>query len=134
MAAFGMNPWSRSLALGAGPAGVWFIDRARREHYAICQTPERHRAFTMASGCAYCGGEATTLDHVVPKARGGRNEGWNLWPCCQTCNVAKGSTPLLVWLVDRHDHWIGRQHVARHRQEATTPLASKLRAALGGRV
>ena len=128
-----LNPWSRSIALGAGPAGVWFISRARTYMYDVAGDKALKRAFTMASGCAYCGGEATTLDHVVPLARGGRNEAWNLWPCCQTCNVGKGSTPLLIFLALRLAHaW----HFARQREQpkATTSMAEKLRQALGQRV
>jgi hypothetical protein len=130
--ALDINPWSRSIRLGAGPAGVWFIDRARRYHYEVCETDRR--AYTMASGCAYCGGEATTLDHVQPIARGGKNDARNLWPCCQPCNVAKGSTPLLVWLADEADRRHRRTLIAhnqRHRKEATTSMAAKLREALG---
>jgi 5-methylcytosine-specific restriction endonuclease McrA len=40
--------------------------------------------------CAYCGTSATTIDHVVPRSRGGRDSWENLVACCLRCNNAKG--------------------------------------------
>lgn len=43
--------------------------------------------------CAYCGKEldynAVTLDHVIPKSKGGTREESNLYPACQKCNGLK---------------------------------------------
>jgi len=41
--------------------------------------------------CAYCGGVATTRDHVVPVSRGGSNASLNLVPACLSCNSRKGN-------------------------------------------
>jgi 5-methylcytosine-specific restriction endonuclease McrA len=43
-----------------------------------------------ANRCAYCGRAATTIDHVQPKSRGGRDSWENLVACCLACNNAKG--------------------------------------------
>lgn len=32
-----------------------------------------------------------TLDHSIPKTRGGKGTTWNLNPSCQPCNVEKGN-------------------------------------------
>lgn len=40
--------------------------------------------------CAYCNALADTVDHVVPLARGGRNELGNLVPACKWCNFSRG--------------------------------------------
>lgn len=40
--------------------------------------------------CAYCGGAADTVDHVVPRSRGGRNTWKNTVAACYDCNQAKG--------------------------------------------
>lgn len=40
--------------------------------------------------CAYCDGHATTVDHVVPRSRGGENTWQNLVACCRGCNNRKG--------------------------------------------
>jgi 5-methylcytosine-specific restriction endonuclease McrA len=42
--------------------------------------------------CQYCGSkESLTLDHVIPKSRGGGDSWDNLITCCATCNVKKGN-------------------------------------------
>ena len=41
--------------------------------------------------CHYCGEEAGTVDHVVPRAEGGTDEPWNLVAACTTCNSARSS-------------------------------------------
>jgi 5-methylcytosine-specific restriction endonuclease McrA len=41
-------------------------------------------------GCGYCGGHATTVDHVLPRSRGGRNTWTNTIAACEGCNQRKG--------------------------------------------
>jgi len=42
--------------------------------------------------CVYCGSKKDlTLDHVLPKSRGGGNEWTNLVTSCFKCNLKKGS-------------------------------------------
>ena len=45
--------------------------------------------------CQYCGkplkSHEITLDHIVPKSRGGESNWENLAACCPRCNVRKGS-------------------------------------------
>ncbi|CAI7976501.1 HNH endonuclease [Frankia sp. Hr75.2] len=50
--------------------------------------------------CAYCGGRADHLDHVIPKSRGGANNADNRLPACQMCGQAKGARSLAEWLAD----------------------------------
>ncbi len=40
--------------------------------------------------CAYCGKSAGTIDHVLPRSRGGRDTWENLVACCLRCNNVKG--------------------------------------------
>jgi 5-methylcytosine-specific restriction endonuclease McrA len=40
--------------------------------------------------CAYCGAQATTVDHVLPRSRGGGDAWENLVACCVRCNNTKG--------------------------------------------
>lgn len=40
--------------------------------------------------CAYCGAAASTIDHVLPRSRGGRNEWLNTVAACGRCNNRKG--------------------------------------------
>lgn len=45
---------------------------------------DRHR-------CAYCGAKATTIDHVLPRSRGGRDTFTNCVAACESCNARKGN-------------------------------------------
>jgi len=41
--------------------------------------------------CVYCGSKRSlTIDHVVPKSKGGNNSWTNLVTCCSPCNRKKG--------------------------------------------
>jgi 5-methylcytosine-specific restriction endonuclease McrA len=41
--------------------------------------------------CIYCETKKSlTLDHVIPRSKGGNNEWDNLITCCHSCNVLKG--------------------------------------------
>ncbi|ORM37045.1 endonuclease [Williamsia sp. 1135] len=39
--------------------------------------------------CGYCGGKADTIDHVVPRSRGGTHTWDNCVACCASCNHKK---------------------------------------------
>ena len=39
--------------------------------------------------CGYCGRSAATIDHVLPRSRGGADSWENLIACCLACNNAK---------------------------------------------
>ena len=42
--------------------------------------------------CVYCGSQKElTIDHVLPRSRGGKNSWTNLVTCCQKCNLKKGN-------------------------------------------
>lgn len=53
----------------------------------------RHRIYRRdGNKCVYCGSKhKLTIDHVLPKSRGGGNTWDNLVTCCQTCNSFKGN-------------------------------------------
>ncbi len=85
--------------------------------------------------CQYCGGAATTVDHVLPRSRGGRNIWTNVVAACKPCNTKKsdkllseigwslptkpvqpvGTTWLWVGIAERNPEWetyLGNLHVA----------------------
>lgn len=41
--------------------------------------------------CQYCAGPAESIDHVVPRSRGGLHTWDNVVACCRRCNVHKGN-------------------------------------------
>jgi 5-methylcytosine-specific restriction endonuclease McrA len=54
--------------------------------------PLTRRAVLRRDGgrCAYCSAAADTVDHVIPKSRGGRHDWANVVASCQQDNLAKG--------------------------------------------
>ncbi len=63
------------------------------EWSAICK---RFTVFGVTL-CAYCPRPGTTIDHVIPIARGGRDEPANVVPCCVSCNSSKCDKLLDEW-------------------------------------
>ncbi|MDG4820342.1 HNH endonuclease [Asanoa sp. WMMD1127] len=53
--------------------------------------------------CGYCGGHASTVDHILPRSRGGRNTWTNTTAACDGCNQRKGDrTPAEAGMTLRH--------------------------------
>ncbi len=47
--------------------------------------------------CVYCGEKTKnklTIDHVIPKSKGGKNTWQNLVTCCKSCNIKKDDKTL----------------------------------------
>jgi hypothetical protein len=63
--------------------------------------------------CAYCqvqlADKQATLDHVVPKAKGGLTVRENLIPACLRCNVSKSARCWEEWLREQAFHSIERE-------------------------
>ncbi|MGH3624125.1 MAG: HNH endonuclease [Sciscionella sp.] len=63
--------------------------------------------------CAYCGARAETIDHVIPRSRGGKHNWQNCVACCAKCNHRKadrllteiGWQLLVTPKVPRGSHW-----------------------------
>jgi len=51
--------------------------------------------------CAYCGDNATSLDHVIPRHKSGETTRKNLVPACRRCNASKASYKLHEWYLDQ---------------------------------
>lgn len=50
--------------------------------------------------CVYCGStnkKTLTLDHVFPKAKGGKDSWNNLVTCCKSCNSEKADLTIQEW-------------------------------------
>lgn len=54
--------------------------------------------------CHYCKGrfppKELTMDHVIPIARGGKSERFNVVPCCKQCNTNKRQMIPAEWEED----------------------------------
>ena len=52
--------------------------------------------------CAYCGSkDKLTIDHIVPKAKGGVDFTKNLLCACHKCNQDKSYTPMEDWYLSQ---------------------------------
>jgi 5-methylcytosine-specific restriction endonuclease McrA len=70
----------------------------------------RSRIFSEWSHqCAYCAEPADTLDHVLPRSKGGLTVSENLIPACRRCNGAKSSTDWRDWFRDQSWHCPDRE-------------------------
>lgn len=69
---------------------VIVLSRYVRVPYAR-RVPLTRRGVLRRDGhhCAYCGKNANTIDHVIPKSRGGSESWENLVACCFKCNNIK---------------------------------------------
>ena len=85
-------------------SGDWFhAERLQLEVPSVLRLrtvvrTERHRELTISRRgvfardehrCQYCGDRAETLDHVIPRSRGGSHSWSNVVAACRPCNVHK---------------------------------------------
>jgi CRISPR/Cas system Type II protein with McrA/HNH and RuvC-like nuclease domain len=63
------------------------------KHHTRTLRANRNRIYKRDNyQCVYCGSnKSLTLDHVVPKSRGGKNEWTNLVTSCFKCNLKKSN-------------------------------------------
>ncbi len=55
----------------------------------------RRAVFARDGGrCAYCGAQATSVDHIIPRSRGGQHRWDNVVSACRRCNHRKGDRPI----------------------------------------
>jgi 5-methylcytosine-specific restriction endonuclease McrA len=79
---------SESITM-ASPAVIRlrYMVRAPRRRMAVVS---RRAVFARDDyRCQYCGNQADSIDHVVPRSRGGRDVWDNLAAACRPCNSAK---------------------------------------------
>jgi hypothetical protein len=76
-------------------------------------------------GCAYCGREnPSTLDHVVPKAKGGKTTRNNLVASCADCNLSKSDTDFMEFYRGQI-FWTEERELKILKWLATDPNASE---------
>lgn len=65
--------------------------------------------------CQYCGvrpaKEELTIDHIIPRSRGGKSTWENIVLACQSCNAKKGNrllqdTPMKLLKQPKRPHWL----------------------------
>ena len=80
--------------------------------------------------CAYCDSElndlTATIDHIVPKFKGGHNVKSNMCCCCSSCNKDKGSTFLEEWYTPVLDYYCKKRFVKIKNWMEQKPSSIKL--------
>lgn len=79
----GPHPWPRAVRLVRYIATHWLYRPAAYSREGVLRRDRRT--------CAYCGGHARTVDHIVPASRGGPWSWMNTVAACSTCNGRKGA-------------------------------------------
>lgn len=98
------------IPLGSGSRCLEHRRAVQRARDAVRATPaqrgytgeyQRNRTAVLAASdgwCTWCHRwPATTVDHVVPLAKGGTNDPDNLVPACKPCNYSRGSRDAPSW-------------------------------------
>lgn len=71
--------------------------RERMREQQVGTIPMKYIERLLRQPCAYCGGSATEIDHVIPIVRGGTHSIGNIVSACQTCNQHKSTRLLIEW-------------------------------------
>ncbi|MBX6372478.1 MAG: HNH endonuclease [Acidothermus sp.] len=86
----GEHVWHSASATHVVPAVVR-LTRFVKIPYRSTVPLTRRGVFLRDGGrCVYCDAPATSLDHVVPRSRGGAHVWENVVSCCRRCNHLKG--------------------------------------------
>lgn len=72
------------------PSVVRLRHYVRIPYRAAVPLNRRNLALRDAGRCAYCGERGATIDHVIPRSRGGQHVWDNVVLACQPCNSRKG--------------------------------------------
>lgn len=95
----GPHPWPKVVRLVRYVVASWMYRPAGYGREAVLRR-DRHR-------CAYCGKRATTIDHVLPRSRGGPWSWLNTVAACSRCNNRKGNrTPSEASMELLFEPWI----------------------------
>ena len=68
---------------------VYFVKVNYKTLYAPAPFTKHGVRLRDQNKCAYCGRKATTIDHVLPRSRGGENSWMNCVASCFDCNNKK---------------------------------------------
>lgn len=85
--------------------------KAARRRYGLTRDDFAELMDHWDNECAYgCGRRASSIDHILPRSRGGTNRADNLVPACSTCNSSKLDREWMSWvargMLERGDPWL----------------------------
>jgi len=72
--------------------------------------------------CAYCGSDKDlTIDHIVPRSKGGTDFTKNVVCCCHDCNQSKSHTPWEDWYFSQEFFSMNRYNMINEWMESDPP-------------
>ena len=77
--------------------------------------------------CAYCGQDATEVDHIIARAKGGGHDLDNLVACCKRCNGLKGAMSEGSFLAHKVDPPVLMGNISPTQSETMQDSPFKLR-------
>lgn len=73
--------------------------RLRRGEKAMASLErDLFQAMLTVPACMHCGADGgLTMDHLIPRSRGGGDDAENIVTCCKRCNSERRDTDLMIW-------------------------------------
>ena len=78
------------------------------------------------NSCIYCGKNSESIDHVIPRSRGGLSTTDNCVPACLSCNGSKTDNDAFEWYRKQRFYDPRRSMAIRAWTEGALRLASRL--------
>ena len=79
----------------------------KKKRKSKCSRSKKQKVLALDPICCYCQkAKSVTVDHVIPRSKGGSNDLSNLVGCCYPCNQKKADMPpqeagMILHLPDR---------------------------------
>lgn len=99
------------------------VTRSRKSERTDAERSLKEHLKEGMLSCVACGAVAESIDHVVPRVKGGGGQYTNLLPMCKTCNAEKSDTSMSKYLLTRSgdkDHSYGTQPNLQFANEVKT--------------
>ena len=77
------------------------IKEQTRKRVAEHRKRQKEKLIGLVDKCVYCGEKGDTIDHVIPKSKGGLDIPENTVCCCKHCNLEKNNYDVTKFLNDR---------------------------------
>lgn len=88
----------QTLQHDARRGDTWKWPDEVKQRISVANVGKHSGPWQVIGECVYCGGPATTRDHVIPRTRGGSDDASNIVLACHPCNASKGTQTPEEWI------------------------------------